>query len=205
MKERCAIVIGSGFGGLAVAIRLQAMGFKTTLLEKREKVGGRAYQLRDRGYTFDMGPSLITAPSILRRLFAAAGRPLEDYVELVPLDPFYRVYFHDGTYLDYTADRERMRARWPASTRRMPPVTIVSWRRRGPSMKPSSGKDWEPGRSIHWGNCWLFCPVRFVSVRFSPWPDLPAAISKIFATIFSTAFIRFLSGAIRSGHRPSTS
>ncbi|ACY48484.1 phytoene desaturase [Rhodothermus marinus] len=110
MKERRAIVIGSGFGGLAVAIRLQAMGFKTTLLEKREKVGGRAYQLRDRGYTFDMGPSLITAPSILRRLFAAAGRQLEDYVELVPLDPFYRVYFHDGTYLDYTADRERMRA-----------------------------------------------------------------------------------------------
>jgi phytoene desaturase len=109
MKTQRAVVIGSGFGGLAIAIRLQAMGFETILLEQREKVGGRAYQLRDQGYTFDMGPSLITAPSLLHQLFSTAGRRLEDYVHLVPLDPFYRVYFHDGTYIDYTADADQMR------------------------------------------------------------------------------------------------
>jgi len=105
-----AVVIGSGFGGLAAAIRLQAAGLRVTLLEKREKVGGRAYQLRDRGYTFDMGPSLITAPGIIDSVFQAAGRSLRDYVDLMPLDPYYRIYFHDGTQIDYnTADPERMK------------------------------------------------------------------------------------------------
>ncbi len=65
-------IIGSGFGGLAEAIRLQARGFDVSVFEKREKVGGRAYQLRKNGYTFDMGPSLITAPPIIERVFAAA-------------------------------------------------------------------------------------------------------------------------------------
>ena len=105
-----AIVVGAGFGGLAAAARLQAAGVQVTLLEKREKVGGRAYQLKDRGYVFDMGPSLITAPHILDSIFQAGGRRLEDYVDLVPLDPYYRIYFHDGTVLDYTGDMEAMRS-----------------------------------------------------------------------------------------------
>lgn len=103
------VVVGSGFGGLAMAIRLQAAGVQTTLLEKRERIGGRAYQLRDRGYTFDMGPSLITAPAIIDSVFQAAGRSLTDHVELVPLDPFYRIYFHDGTHVDYSGDPQRMK------------------------------------------------------------------------------------------------
>ena len=105
-----AVVIGSGFGGLATAIRLQAAGVSTTLLEQRAQLGGRAGQLRRDGYVFDTGPSLITAPAILEDVFAAAGRRLGDYVSLVPLDPFYRVWFHDGTWLDYTSDIERMKA-----------------------------------------------------------------------------------------------
>lgn len=104
------IVIGSGFGGLAIAIRLQARGFQVTLLEKNAQVGGHAYQLEKRGYTFDMGPSLITAPHIIRSVFQAAGKCLEDYVDLIPLDPFYRIYFHDETHLDYSADGARMKA-----------------------------------------------------------------------------------------------
>ncbi len=104
------IVIGSGFGGLAIAIRLQARGFHVTLLEKNAKLGGHAYQLEQRGYTFDMGPSLITAPHIIRSVFYAAGKRLEEYVDLIPLDPFYRIYFHDGSQLDYSADGERMKA-----------------------------------------------------------------------------------------------
>jgi phytoene desaturase len=109
-RETRAIVVGSGFGGLAVACRLQAAGVKVVLLEKRSQIGGRAYQLTDRGYVFDMGPSLITAPGVIDSVFRAAGRQLQDYVDLVPLDPYYRIYFHDGTHLDYVGDPERMKA-----------------------------------------------------------------------------------------------
>ncbi|MDL1878574.1 FAD-dependent oxidoreductase, partial [Cytophagia bacterium CHB2] len=93
------IVIGSGFGGLAAAIRLQARGFDVTLLEKNARVGGHAYQLKKNGYTFDMGPSLITAPDIIRRVFQAAGKHMENYLDLIKLAPFYRIYYHDGTHL----------------------------------------------------------------------------------------------------------
>ncbi len=71
-------VIGSGFGGLAEAIRLQAKGFAVTVFEKRAQVGGRAYQLVKKGYTFDMGPSLVTAPFIIDRVFEAAGKSRRD-------------------------------------------------------------------------------------------------------------------------------
>jgi phytoene desaturase len=105
-----AIIVGSGFGGLAIANRLQAKGFRVRLFEKNEKVGGHAYQLQRKGYTFDMGPSLITAPDIIDRVFRAAGRSMWDYLDLIYLDPFYRIYFHDGSQLDYTADSQRMKA-----------------------------------------------------------------------------------------------
>ncbi len=108
MKQKI-IIIGSGFGGLAAAIRLQAMGMQVTLLEKNKKVGGHAYQLVKDGYTFDMGPSIITAPDSIQRLFEAAGTRMEDYLDLVKLDPFYRIYFYDGTHLDYTDDSEQMK------------------------------------------------------------------------------------------------
>jgi phytoene desaturase len=109
-QHKTAIVIGSGFGGLAVAARLQAAGVEVTLLEKREKIGGRAYQLIDKGYTFDMGPSLITAPHIIDSIFQSAGKRLTDYVEMTSLDPYYRIYFHDGTHIDYVGDPDRMKA-----------------------------------------------------------------------------------------------
>jgi phytoene desaturase len=104
MSERhkdTAIVIGGGFGGLATAIRLQAAGQAVTLVEARQHLGGRAYQLKQDGFTFDMGPSLITAPHLLEDLWKAAGRSLEGDVTLLPLSPFYRIYFHDGRYFDY--------------------------------------------------------------------------------------------------------
>ncbi|MDA0684386.1 MAG: phytoene desaturase family protein [Bacteroidetes bacterium] len=103
-------IIGSGFGGLSLAVRLQAAGHQVRIFEKRPKIGGRAYQLKDAGYTFDMGPSLVTAPSIVRAIFEAADRRLEDYVDLVPLDPFYRIFFHDGTHMDYNGDAEQMKS-----------------------------------------------------------------------------------------------
>lgn len=103
-------IIGSGFGGLSAAVRLQAQGFDVTVFEKNERVGGHAYQIKKNGYTFDMGPSLITAPDVIQKVFSAAGRRMEDYLEMHYLDPFYRIYFHDKTFIDYTGDSERMKA-----------------------------------------------------------------------------------------------
>ena len=107
--KRKVVIIGSGFGGLAAAIRLQAAGMQVTILEKNAKVGGHACQLLKDGYTFDMGPSIITAPDLIQRVFKCAGVRMEDYLDLVKLDPFYRIYFHNGSSLDYTDDSEQMK------------------------------------------------------------------------------------------------
>jgi len=84
MTRLSAAVIGSGFGGLAAAIRLQAAGCKTVIFEKRDLAGGRAYVYHDDGFTFDAGPTVVTAPDCLRELFTLAGKCMEDYVELLP-------------------------------------------------------------------------------------------------------------------------
>jgi phytoene desaturase len=105
-KRPTAAVIGSGFGGLALAVRLQAAGVETTLVEKRDKPGGRAYVYEDQGFTFDGGPTIITAPHCLEELFEAAGRAMSDYVELLPVAPFYRLYWEDGYRFDYSNDME---------------------------------------------------------------------------------------------------
>lgn len=101
-------VIGSGFGGLASAVRLQNDGHEVTLLEKRDKPGGRAYVYEIDGFRFDGGPTVITAPWLFEELFREAGRNPEDYYKLVPLDPFYKVYFHDGTSFHYNGDQENI-------------------------------------------------------------------------------------------------
>jgi phytoene desaturase len=94
-------VVGSGFGGLAAAIRLQAAGFRVVLFEARDKPGGRAYVYEEAGHVFDSGPTVITAPHTLDELFEVAGRRREDYVEFIPVRPFYRLLWEDGTRLDY--------------------------------------------------------------------------------------------------------
>ena len=102
------VVIGSGFGGLAAAIRLQTKGHTVTILDKRDKPGGRAYVYERDGFKFDGGPTVITAPWLIEELFENAGRRTDDYVRMVPVDPFYRIFFHDKTYFDYSGDHERM-------------------------------------------------------------------------------------------------
>lgn len=104
-----AIVIGSGFGGLAAAVRLGARGYRVTVLEKLDQPGGRAYVHRQDGFSFDAGPTVITAPFLLEELWALAGRRLEDDIDLRPVTPFYRVVFPDGARFDYTGDAEAMR------------------------------------------------------------------------------------------------
>ena len=105
-----AIVIGSGFGGLAAAVRLGARGWRVTVLEKLDAPGGRAYVHRQDGYTFDAGPTVITAPFLLEELWALAGKRMADDVDLRPVAPFYRVVFDDGTRFDYSGDAAAMRA-----------------------------------------------------------------------------------------------
>lgn len=107
---RTAAVIGSGFGGLALAIRLQAAGIVTTVYEKRDKPGGRAYVYEEEGFTFDGGPTVITDPSCLEDVFAVAGRALSDYVELIPVSPFYRLLWPDGRSFDYVNDQAALDA-----------------------------------------------------------------------------------------------
>jgi phytoene desaturase len=103
-----AVVIGSGFGGLAAAIRLGARGYHVTVLERLEQAGGRAAVFRQDGFTFDAGPTIITAPFLFEELWALCGRRLSDDVELRALDPFYRIRFADGTHLDCAADAAAM-------------------------------------------------------------------------------------------------
>jgi phytoene desaturase len=103
-----AAVIGAGFGGIALAIRLQAGGYDVTLLEKRDKPGGRAYVYEDEGFVFDAGPTVITDPSALEELFSVAGRRLSDYVELLPVSPFYRLEWESGYAFDYVNDQAEL-------------------------------------------------------------------------------------------------
>lgn len=107
-EARKAVVIGAGFGGIALAIRLQAAGYTTTLLEKRDKPGGRAYVYEDEGFTFDAGPTVITDPGCLEELFALTGRKLADYVTLVPITPFYQLRWEDGVVFDYVNDQDEL-------------------------------------------------------------------------------------------------
>ena len=136
-QRKTAIVIGSGIGGIACAMRLQSLGFNTRLLEKLDAPGGRAYVRRADGFTFDMGPTVLTVPHFIEELFsleqdhAMLGEPdfppgvLDEskrilsgisggpntsrYIEIIPILPFYRIYFDDDTYFDYDADPVRVR------------------------------------------------------------------------------------------------
>lgn len=105
-----AVIIGSGFGGLAAAVRLGARGYRVTVLEKLDAPGGRAYVHRQDGFTFDAGPTIITVPYLLEELWQLAGRRLADDIDLRSMKPFYRLRFDDGTWFDCSADPEAMRA-----------------------------------------------------------------------------------------------
>ena len=119
-----AAVVGSGFGGLAAAIRLQARGVRTVVFEKRDLPGGRAYVYRDQGYTFDAGPTVITAPQCLEELFAVAGRRMSDYVDMLPVRPFYRLSWPDGVAFDYDGDQRNMEEQ----IRRLSPGDVTGYR-----------------------------------------------------------------------------
>lgn len=124
-ERHTAAVIGSGFGGLAAAIRLQALGFQTTCYEARDKPGGRAYVYEDAGFTFDAGPTVITAPHCLEELFALSGRSMSDYVELLPVSPFYRLRWADGTEFDYVGSEAELLTQ----IRKLSPTDVDGYKR----------------------------------------------------------------------------
>ena len=107
---KSAVVIGSGFGGLALAIRLQAAGIQTTIIEARDKPGGRAYYWERDGFIFDGGPTVITDPPCLTQLWALTGHDMAQDVELIPVMPFYRLNWSDGTNFDYSNDEAKLRS-----------------------------------------------------------------------------------------------
>jgi phytoene desaturase len=125
MSLRRVAVVGAGLGGLAAALRLQAAGVRTTLFEARDAPGGRAYVYREAGFTFDAGPTVITAPSCLEELFGVTGKPLGDFVELIPTHPFYRILWGDGERFDYDGDPERLLA----EVRRLCPSDVAGYER----------------------------------------------------------------------------
>ncbi len=120
-----AVVIGSGFGGLAAAVRLGARGYRVTVLERLDAPGGRAYVFRQDGFTFDAGPTIVTAPFLFEELWQLAGRRLADDVTLVPMAPFYRIRFDDGTTFDTSGSAEAMRR----EVARLSPADVAGYER----------------------------------------------------------------------------
>jgi len=106
-QERIGI-IGGGLGGLAAACTLAARGYRVVLFERNDWLGGKAAVLQEQGFRFDMGPTIVTIPTALRRIFAEAGRRLEDYLDLIRLDPQWRCFFEDGSVLDLRQNPEQM-------------------------------------------------------------------------------------------------
>lgn len=108
MDQQSVIVIGSGFAGLSAASFMAKEGWKVTVIEKNATPGGRARQLKENGFTFDMGPSFYWMPDVFERYFSQFGKKVSDYYSLHRLDPSYRIYWKDG-YTDIPADYEELK------------------------------------------------------------------------------------------------
>jgi phytoene desaturase len=124
-KRPHAVVIGSGFGGLAMAIRLAVKGYQVSVFEHLEQAGGRANVYRQDGFTFDAGPTIITAPHLLEELWALCGKRMQDELPLIPMDPFYQIRFNDGSFIRCTGDENHMRE----EVRRLSPGDVEGYER----------------------------------------------------------------------------
>ena len=109
MSTKKIIIIGSGFGGIAAALRMKAKGYSVTLIEKHPDLGGRARVFKKEGFTFDAGPTVITAPKLLEELFTLFNKNISDYVKIIPLKLWYRFIFDDKSSFDYSGDEELMK------------------------------------------------------------------------------------------------
>jgi len=103
------IIVGSGFGGIAAALRMRSKGHEVTLLEKHPDLGGRARVFKKNGFIYDAGPTVITAPHLFEELFSLFNKNISNYVKIVPLDLWYRFVFEDGSTFDYSGNENQMR------------------------------------------------------------------------------------------------
>ena len=108
MNRKKVIIVGAGLGGLSAAISLAQEGYPVTIHEKNAQIGGKLNLLKDHGYTFDLGPSILTLPHIFGRLFERSGRKMADYIPIRPLRPHWRNFFEDGTVVDLYPEPDRM-------------------------------------------------------------------------------------------------
>ena len=121
MNKKNVIVIGSGLGGLSAAISLAQAGYAVTIHEKNAKIGGKLNVLKERGYSFDLGPSILTLPHIFGRLFERSGKKMSDYIPIRALRPHWRNFFEDGKVVDLYPEPDRMAGR-PARWGKTPPT-----------------------------------------------------------------------------------
>jgi phytoene desaturase len=108
MQTKKIIVIGSGFGGIAAALRMRAKGYEVDLHEKLDQIGGRARQFNQNGFIHDAGPTVITAPYLFRELFEIFDEEIDDFINFIPLDPWYRFRFHDGSFFNYGPNQDEL-------------------------------------------------------------------------------------------------
>ena len=109
-KTDHVVIVGAGLAGLSAALRLAGAGRKVTVVERESVPGGRNGLLKKDGYAFDTGPSVLTMPDLISDALACVGEDIKDWLELVPLEPLYRAFYHDGSTLDVHADTNRMQA-----------------------------------------------------------------------------------------------
>jgi phytoene desaturase len=175
-KNKKVLIIGSGFGGLALGIRLQAMGYQTKILEKLDKPGGRAYLHEAEGFKFDMGPTVITVPHFIDELFELGGKKKEDYLKLVPIKPFYRIYFDDKSVFDYDGNKENTLKQ----IEKFEPEDVEGYHR----FEKSAGKIFQKGflelGFTYFGNLWTMLKVVPDLVVLGAIPNLFSFVSKYF-------------------------
>lgn len=169
-----AVVIGSGFGGLAAAIRLRVMGYDVVVVEALGQPGGRARVFHDDGYTFDGGPTVVTAPYLFDELFALAGRDPRDYFELLPVDPYYRVEFPEGGHFDYVGDEDRI----VAQIEKLNPRDVDGYRRMVAHMKRIFEVGYEGLADVPFGKFTDMLKVAPAMVRLESWRTVYGLTSK---------------------------
>lgn len=168
-----AVVIGSGFGGLAAAVRLGARGFRVTVLERLDAPGGRAYVHRQDGFTFDAGPTIVTAPFLLEELWGLCGRRFAEEVELRRMEPFYRIRFDDGEHFDYSGDPEAIRA----EIRRLAPGDLAGYERFMAKSEAIFRVGFEQLGHVPFNNLWSMARIVPAMVRLQSHRSVYAMVS----------------------------
>ncbi|MEM9171636.1 MAG: phytoene desaturase [Pseudomonadota bacterium] len=155
MPASKAIVIGSGFGGLAAAVRLGARGYDVEVVEKLDAPGGRAYVYRQDGFVFDAGPTIITAPFLFEELWELCGKRMADHIDLRRIDPFYTSRFDDGVTFDYSSDPEAMREQ----VRRINPDDVDGYEQFLVASRRVYGVGFEDLLHVSFGSIWSMIRV----------------------------------------------